>query len=112
MFSCLFRSERLRRWKIWKYHNEYFPAKLIKTVDLPADKNYIFATFPHGILASGAYSAFGNVYGRFEEIFPGLKSWMLTLEQHFHTPFLREYVLTVGERKKRKVFTEHEQMKM
>lgn len=34
----------------WKLLQSYFPAKLHKTVDLPADRNYIFAAFPHGVL--------------------------------------------------------------
>lgn len=36
-----FMSEHLR---------DYFPVELVKTVDLKADRNYLFASFPHGIM--------------------------------------------------------------
>lgn len=31
---------------------KFFSAKCVKTVDLPADKNYLFAVFPHGMIRS------------------------------------------------------------
>lgn len=43
-------SEWMRNWKVWEYYINYFPAKIHKTVDIPADRNYIFAIFPHGLL--------------------------------------------------------------
>lgn len=39
-----------RGWGAWGHILNYFPHKLVKTVDLPADRNYIFAAFPHGIV--------------------------------------------------------------
>lgn len=36
--------------KIFKYTANYYPVKLIKTTNLPVDKNYLFAVFPHGVI--------------------------------------------------------------
>lgn len=46
----LHRFEFLRGWRMWRHCSSYFPSQLIKTVDLPANKNYIFAVFPHGVI--------------------------------------------------------------
>ncbi|KAK6627930.1 hypothetical protein RUM43_002183 [Polyplax serrata] len=93
-------GERRSRWlqglKFWKYHNEYFPAKLHKTADLPPDKNYLICGFPHGVLCTGSFSAFGNDYGGFQKLFPGLSCYMMTLEQHFSYPLFREYCMFMG----------------
>lgn len=35
---------------IWQYFAAYFPVDLVRTVELPADRNYLFALFPHGVL--------------------------------------------------------------
>ncbi|EEB16858.1 Diacylglycerol O-acyltransferase, putative [Pediculus humanus corporis] len=89
-------SEWVRRWKIWKYHNDYFPVTLHKTADLPPDKNYLICGFPHGILSTGSFSAFGTHYGGFEKLFPGLTCNIMTLEQHFSFPIFREYCFLIG----------------
>lgn len=44
------RFEFLRGWRMWRHCSNYFPSTLVKTVDLPADRNYIFAVFPHGVI--------------------------------------------------------------
>lgn len=49
-FKCNFRVAWLRGLKIWKYCVDYFPLDLVKTVDLPADRNYLVCFFPHGII--------------------------------------------------------------
>lgn len=40
----------MRESKFWVYFKNYFPVDLVKTVDLSPDRNYLFASFPHGIL--------------------------------------------------------------
>lgn len=35
----------------WKQLRRYFPIELVKTVDLPANRHYILANFPHGVVA-------------------------------------------------------------
>lgn len=46
-----FRSEYLRSLPLWRLFAGYFPAKLHKTYDLPADRKYIFGYHPHGIIS-------------------------------------------------------------
>jgi len=36
--------------RIHRRYRDYFPVELVKTAELPANKNYILASFPHGIL--------------------------------------------------------------
>jgi len=86
----------VRNWTCWKYYRDYFPAKLIKIADLSPEKNYLLACFPHGVLCTGAFCAFGNDYGGFSQLFPGVESHILTLAQHFITPFIREFSLSIG----------------
>uniref|UniRef100_A0A8C8DMX4 Uncharacterized protein n=1 Tax=Oryzias sinensis TaxID=183150 RepID=A0A8C8DMX4_9TELE len=42
------RSQWVRSWAVWGHFRDYFPLKLIKTVDLDPTKNYIFGFHPHG----------------------------------------------------------------
>lgn len=64
-----FRNQWVKRWFIWRYMFSYFPINLIKTADLPADRHYILAGFPHGI--------FAYVYGRTNEIVSGIPFSMI-----------------------------------
>ncbi|KAJ8675213.1 hypothetical protein QAD02_010999 [Eretmocerus hayati] len=80
----------------WHYYCGYFPIKLVKTVDLDPSRNYLFCAFPHGLLASGVTGAFATNGADCAKIFPGLDFRVLTLDQHFLTPFLREYILSHG----------------
>lgn len=34
----------------WRHFRNYFPITVHKTVDLPADRNYMMGLFPHGLL--------------------------------------------------------------
>lgn len=43
-------SEWLRDWVVWKIFCDYFPIKLVKTTELSADRNYVFAAYPHGLI--------------------------------------------------------------
>ncbi|XP_050520821.1 2-acylglycerol O-acyltransferase 2-A-like [Daktulosphaira vitifoliae] len=86
----------VRNWTWWYYYRRYFPVSLIKTHDLPADKTYLFATYPHGMLCSGVFSNFATNASPFRELFPGLKSFLITLNLHFHLPFTRELGLGLG----------------
>lgn len=42
--------EWIRNLKCWKYAIDYFPVDLVKTVDLPPNRNYLFAACPHAIV--------------------------------------------------------------
>ncbi|KAF2880666.1 hypothetical protein ILUMI_25505 [Ignelater luminosus] len=93
------RIEWVRRWKIWKYSKEYFPINIIKDskkVELDRKRNYLFCSFPHGLVATGAGIAFGNSHSTFQELFPEHTPHILTLRQNFLMPIFREYLLSVG----------------
>lgn len=86
----------LRKASYWKYFNDYFPIKLIKTAELNGDKNYIFAYYPHGVLPAGLCGCFGNDNSSCKELFPELKMYCTTLDINFNVPFFREYSMGIG----------------
>ncbi|KAK6167295.1 hypothetical protein SNE40_021360 [Patella caerulea] len=86
----------MRHLKIWKYYANFFPLKLIKTVELDPKKNYIFGCHPHGILC---YSHFGNFCTEgsgFSELFPGLTSYLTVLSGQFMFPIFRDCFMLTG----------------
>nr|XP_018909405.1 PREDICTED: 2-acylglycerol O-acyltransferase 2-A-like [Bemisia tabaci] len=90
------RSEWVRNWSCWHYMREYFPIGLVKLEDLPADKNYLFCGYPHGMLCSGAFGNFVAASPEFKRLFPGLTTYLLTLNVHFNMPIFRELLLCLG----------------
>lgn len=111
----------LRNLNLWEHACDYFPALLVKTAELDPTKNYIMGYHPHGIISCGAMCAFAtegcqtlsltgsscstsitskdkdNSSGRgFSALFPGIERRLITLPQNFVTPFLREYLLSMG----------------
>ncbi|XP_022174295.1 2-acylglycerol O-acyltransferase 2-like [Myzus persicae] len=80
----------IRRLGWWTHFKNYFPVSLVKTHELPADKSYLFAAYPHGVLCAGSFSNFATDAGQFSELFPGLTSYLITLSLHFCMPFSRE----------------------
>ncbi|KAH8316515.1 hypothetical protein KR067_009345 [Drosophila pandora] len=85
------RTNRLHR-----YYRDYFPVELVKTADLPADRNYILASFPHGILGTGIGINMGVEISKWLELFPQVRPKLGTLDQHFHVPFMREVLRCWG----------------
>ncbi|XP_066580915.1 2-acylglycerol O-acyltransferase 1-like [Prorops nasuta] len=94
------RSERYTKWfrncAWWKLFRAYFPIKLVKTVDLEPTKQYLFCSFPHGVLSAGAFCSFATDVAGFKTLFPGLESRVVTLDQHFKTPLFREFAHSFG----------------
>ncbi|KAJ1989007.1 diacylglycerol O-acyltransferase 1 [Dimargaris cristalligena] len=86
-------SPWLRRLKFWKYCADYFPAQLVKEVDLDPSQNYIFGYHPHGIISVGALLNFGTEATGVSAQFPGLNIRLLTLTSNFHIPFYRDIIL-------------------
>lgn len=82
----------------WKYFKYYFPLNLerVPWVQLDPKKNYLFCCFPHGMLCTGPFSAFGTNVGGFHDLFPFHTPYPLTLKQHFSMPFFRDFVLGLG----------------
>nr|XP_020477710.1 diacylglycerol O-acyltransferase 2 [Monopterus albus] len=90
------RSSWVRSWAIWTYFRDYFPIRLIKTHDLPPNRNYIFGFHPHGIFCFGAFCNFGTEATGFSKKFPGIKPSLATLEGNFRFPLLRDYLMSGG----------------
>ncbi|XP_054608500.1 2-acylglycerol O-acyltransferase 2-A [Dunckerocampus dactyliophorus] len=90
------RSHWIRSWSVWEYFRDYFPVKLVKTVDLDPNKNYIFGFHPHGVLVAGAFCNFCTESTGFSSLFPGLKSHLLMLPFWFRVPLFRDYIMSGG----------------
>ena len=91
------RSEWIRRWSVWKHYRDFFPLNLHKTCDLDPGKNYIFLVHPHGIMGMGIFGNFATEATGFSELFPGIRSILLTLKLQFVFPLVRDYIMAVGE---------------
>ncbi|KAF0451685.1 diacylglycerol acyltransferase [Gigaspora margarita] len=90
------RYEFARRAKFWKWYSDYFPAKLIKQVDLDPSKNYVFGNHPHGVISVGGWITFATESTGFSELFPGITCRMLTLTTNFNIPLYRDYLMAQG----------------
>lgn len=92
------RYEAFRRLKTWDYFRDYFPVRLIRTKRLDPNKNYILGYHPHGIMCAGAWANFATEATGFSDLFPGIKSHLLTLKCKSHIYlfyfFLIPYMLT------------------
>ncbi|KAH9643243.1 hypothetical protein HF086_012905 [Spodoptera exigua] len=90
------KSEWVRSWIWWRYLADYFPIKLVKTVDLDPSKNYMFACFPHGVISLGAFGSFCTNATDFKKLFPGMTCHLITLGGHFLVPLFRDLALALG----------------
>lgn len=88
----------MRNSVFWRYFCNYFPLKLVKTVDLDPTKSYLFISVPHGILSMGILGSFGTDVMGCRKLFPGLDIRVIILDQHFKIPLFREYAYSLGER--------------
>lgn len=81
-----------------KYSSEYFPISLKKVtgVELDPKKNYLFCTFPHGVIATGVYHAFGSPHCKVHELFPDHSFHISAMTFFFRVPFWREYGFSLG----------------
>jgi len=86
----------VRKWKLWSYFAEYYPVSLIKTVDLPPDRPYVFGYHPHGVIGMGAFANFATDATEFPSSFPGLRPHLLTLASNFTIPIYRDLLLALG----------------
>ncbi|KAJ4987176.1 diacylglycerol acyltransferase [Stagonosporopsis vannaccii] len=91
-----FRSERIRRLKVWSLFASYFPARLHRSQELEPTRKYIFGYHPHGIISHGAFAAFATEALGFSQLFPGITNALLTLDSNFRYPIYREYALRLG----------------
>ncbi|XGW20783.1 hypothetical protein V3C99_004065 [Haemonchus contortus] len=86
----------LRRWRYNEWAARYFPSNVHKTVDLPANRNYLFACHPHGVICYGLYSAFIREIDDDNRKFPGLHFVACTLASNFYHMIRREWLLLSG----------------
>ncbi|XKL69078.1 hypothetical protein PGB90_006847 [Kerria lacca] len=87
----------IRRMRLFKHFRDYFPVTLIKTTELPPDKNYLFITYPHGVLPMSVLANFASEANECEsKIFPGIDLRIITLDVNFYTPIAREYFMSLG----------------
>ncbi len=93
-----------RRW-LWardayplRYIVNRFQMKMVKTVDLDPNKQYIICLHPHGILPFGSGSSLfvPNMPNGFPSLFPELKYRLLIASFSFYIPFYRDFLLGVG----------------
>jgi 2-acylglycerol O-acyltransferase 2 len=94
--SLTFRSEYLRRMRVWSLFASYFPARLHRSQELPATRKYVFGYHPHGIISHGAFVAFATEALGFAQLFPGITNTLLTLDSNFRIPLYRDYALRLG----------------
>lgn len=85
----------VQRSRFWKYFRSYFPCKLVKTVDLDPNKNYIYAAHPHGFWV---YHSIGNLVNEHEtaRLFPHHKHFLATIDANVLVPITREVFLSLG----------------
>ncbi|KAJ3071325.1 2-acylglycerol O-acyltransferase 1 [Podochytrium sp. JEL0797] len=81
---------------IWNNYRSYFSAQLIKTCDLPPNRNYIMGGHPHGLYCLGLFANILSNQPGFEELFPGVKVTSATLPINFWLPVWREFMLSLG----------------
>uniref|UniRef100_A0A7E5A1P0 Acyltransferase n=1 Tax=Panagrellus redivivus TaxID=6233 RepID=A0A7E5A1P0_PANRE len=89
-------QEWFRRQRVWEYLAAYFPAKLVKTIDLDPNENYIIGGHPHGILAISSFISICTEATGWSDIFPGISSHLVTLGSQFMSPIRREMILMCG----------------
>ncbi|KAG5195358.1 hypothetical protein JEQ12_012647 [Ovis aries] len=90
------RYQWLRNWTAWKHLSDYFPLKLVKTAELPPDRNYVLGSHPHGIMAVGTICNFATEGTGLSQVFPGLRFSLAVLNCLLYLPGHREYCLSCG----------------
>ncbi|KAF6125805.1 monoacylglycerol O-acyltransferase 3 [Phyllostomus discolor] len=90
------RCEWTRNWTVWKHLRDYHPIKLVKTVELPPDRNYVFVSHPHGIMCIGSSCNFATEGTGFSRQFPGIHPSLAVLNLLFYFPVFRDYLMLFG----------------
>ncbi|CAD7684002.1 unnamed protein product [Nyctereutes procyonoides] len=90
------RFECIRSCTIWKHLKDYYPIKLVKTAELPPDRNYVVGSHPHGIMCVGAFCNFSTDINNFSKQFPGIQISPVTLASLLYLPIYRDYLMAFG----------------
>jgi hypothetical protein len=86
----------LRCSALWRYFRDFFPISLVKTADLDPQLNYLLGYHPHGIIGCGALCNFASEATGFSQVYPGIKSHLMTLKGNFRWPIMRAFLLWNG----------------
>ncbi|CDW52474.1 DAGAT domain containing protein [Trichuris trichiura] len=81
---------------MFNYLVGYFPISIRKTAELNPSENYLIVNHPHGILSVGAFGNFLTDATSFSSLFPGIRSYLCTLDMNFYWPIRREYMQLLG----------------
>lgn len=85
------RAVRLSTW--WQNSWRYLDMKMVRTVPLEPNKQYIFGWSPHGILLLSRISYYAGI---FETLFPGVECRVLAASPMFYVPFVRDICLALN----------------
>jgi len=82
----------------WRYARDYFPIITIKDEDcnMKPNENYLIGFHPHGVLSLSSILSFAANQCDFQELFPGMDSYMCALPVWFQVPFFREFLMAGG----------------
>ncbi|GMS93371.1 hypothetical protein PENTCL1PPCAC_15546, partial [Pristionchus entomophagus] len=86
----------------FRWMADYFRYRIVKTEELPADRNYVVGSHPHGMLCLGMSPSFvANVCyciinTGILELYNGWKTWTVTLAGQFLWPLRREFLMIGG----------------
>ncbi|KAI4531925.1 hypothetical protein MG293_018439 [Ovis ammon polii] len=95
---CIFWGRGLisaRSW-VWCPSPDPSPLWLVKTAELPPDRNYVLGSHPHGIIAVGTVCNFATEGTGLSQVFPGLRFSLAVLNCLLYLPGHREYFLSCG----------------
>ncbi|XP_055264804.1 LOW QUALITY PROTEIN: 2-acylglycerol O-acyltransferase 3-like [Moschus berezovskii] len=91
------RYQWLKNCTVWKHLSDYFPIKLVDTVELPPDRNYVLVSHPHGVIAVGSFCNFATEGTGSSQQFPRLWFSLAMLNGLLYMPVYRDYFLSYGE---------------
>ncbi|XP_049644121.1 2-acylglycerol O-acyltransferase 3-like [Suncus etruscus] len=89
-------SKWIRKCVVWNDMRDHYPIKLVKTAELPPDRNYVLGAHPHGIICMGPTCNFLTGSTGFFELFPRLHLNLTTLVLFFCLPLLQDYLMALG----------------
>ncbi|GMR45091.1 hypothetical protein PMAYCL1PPCAC_15286, partial [Pristionchus mayeri] len=75
---------------------DYFNYRIVKTAELPSDRNYIVGSHPHGMVCFGMIMSFASYMAGITDLYKGLKMWGVTLSGQFNWPLRRELLMLGG----------------
>lgn len=80
---------------LWKYCRDFFPVRLMKTVDLPGGRNYIVAVHHHAVFPFGTLMNFLTEANNLGKHFPGI-DFRIVARAFTYIPITRDICLGLG----------------